>query len=58
MNLRKRATEMTHKQFPPEAADKFDVVPEADIVAWRERLNAQYGIGAGKLVVIDDPAAA
>lgn len=46
------------KRFPPEADGNFDVVPEAEIAELREKLNARYGIGKGKLKVVDDPALA
>lgn len=46
------------RQFSPEADGAFPVVPEAKIVAWRDKLNAKYGIGVGKLKVVDDPFAA
>lgn len=44
-------------QFSPEADCDFDVVPTEEITAWRERLNAEYGIGTGKLTAIEEPAA-
>lgn len=46
------------RRFPPEADGHFDIVPEAEIAEWREKLNARFGIGKGKLKVIDDPARA
>lgn len=46
------------KVFPPEADGNFPVVPEPEIDTWREKLNARFGIGAGKMRVIDDPACA
>lgn len=45
-------------RFPPEADGQFDVVPTATISAWREKLNEKFGIGQGKLKVLDDPARA
>ncbi len=46
------------KRFPPEAEGQFDVVPEREIAELRDKLNARFGIGKGKLKVIDDPASA
>lgn len=43
------------RQFPPEADGKFDVVSEAEITQWRERLSQRFGIGEGRLRVVDDP---
>jgi hypothetical protein len=54
---RSKAVAGPAKRFPPEADGQFEVVPEAEIAAWREKLNARYGIGTGKLKVVDDPFA-
>lgn len=43
-------------QWPPEADADFEVVNEADIASWREKLNERFGIGSGKLVVVEDVA--
>lgn len=40
--------------FPPEADGEFDVVAEQKIAQWQEKLNARFGIGTGKLRVIED----
>lgn len=45
------------KVFSPEADVIFDVVPEAEIASWREKLNERYGIGTGRLLVIEEPRA-
>lgn len=61
MNMRKTmapaSSQGKTKKFPPEADETFGVVLEKDVAAWREKLNATYGIGDGRLVVIEDPAA-
>lgn len=41
-------------QFPPEADAEFEAVNEADIVSWREKLNERFGIGKGRLVVVEE----
>jgi len=41
-------------QFPPEADGDFDVVPQAEISAWREKLNERFGIGKGEYKSLDD----
>jgi len=43
--------------FPPEADGDFDTVPTQKITEWREKLNARFGIGQGRLEVISEPAA-
>lgn len=40
--------------FPPEADADFDLVREADVAAWRAKLNQRFGIGSGRLVVVDE----
>jgi len=40
-------------QFPPEADGDFDVVSQADMDTWREKLNERFGIGQGKLKLLD-----
>ena len=45
-------------QFPPEADGEFGIVAERDIAVWREKLNKRYGIGSGRLRVVDDPGVA
>lgn len=45
-------------QFPPEADGEFDEVSVEEIEAWREKLNARFGIGQGKLKVIQEVCAA
>ena len=55
---RSKATMMpgrTVQQFPREADAEFGVVPDAEIAEWREKLSRRFGIGQGKLRVIDDP---
>ena len=44
------------KVFSREADGKFDDVPEEKIAKWREKLNARFGIGEGRLVPIEEPA--
>lgn len=41
------------EQFPPEADGEFDVVSQDEISAWRDKLNARFGIGKGKLRTLD-----
>lgn len=41
------------EQFPPEADGEFDVVSQEEIATWREKLNARFGIGQGKLRSLD-----
>ena len=53
----KQVSAAQFRQFPPEADGDFDVVPEVEIAAWRERLNEQYDIGKGKLRHVEDPKA-
>jgi hypothetical protein len=43
--------------FPPEADGEFDTVPTVKIAEWREKLNARFGIGKGRLTVISEPSA-
>ena len=42
--------------LPPEADGSFDVVPVADIDAWREKLSERFGIGKGDFKSLDDVA--
>ncbi len=58
MTLRKQVGKGNERQFPPEADENFGIVSEDDISSWREKLSAKYGIGQGKLIPLDDPAAA
>ncbi|WP_138069851.1 hypothetical protein [Sulfitobacter sp. EhC04] len=41
-------------QFPPEACGDFDVVAVEKIEAWRNKLNERFGIGQGKLRVVQE----
>lgn len=41
-------------QFPPEADGVFEVVPVAEISAWREKLNDRFGLGKGEYRSLDD----
>lgn len=43
-------------KFPPEADADFEIVSDQDIASWRADLEKRYGIGKGKLVVIEEPA--
>ncbi len=43
--------------FPPEADGDFDTVPTKKIAEWREKLNARFGIGQGRMDVISEPSA-
>lgn len=43
-----------YSQFPPEADADFGIVPVEDIASWRENLNVRFGIGSGRLKVIED----
>lgn len=43
--------------FPPEADGDFDTVPTQKISEWRDKLNARFGIGQGKLSVVSEPSA-
>jgi hypothetical protein len=52
----KKGDSRHENHFPPEADGIFDVVPTHEIEQWRKKLNAQYGIGAGKLTIIEEPA--
>lgn len=45
------------RPFPPEADGDFPVVPQIEIAVWREKLNAEFGIGQGKIEVVEDPFA-
>lgn len=40
--------------FAPEADDVFGVVDERKIAEMRDKLNAEHGIGQGRLVSLDD----
>lgn len=44
--------------FPPEANGEFEIVSEAKIAEWREKLNERFSIGKGKLKVISEPSRA
>lgn len=44
-------------QFPPEADDDFDVVEAEEISAWQQKLNERFGLGKGRLTVIEEPTA-
>lgn len=41
--------------FPPEVEGDFDVVSEREVAEWRAKLNERFGIGSGKLKVIEEP---
>lgn len=41
------------EQFPPEADDEFEMVSQKEIDAWREKLNARFGIGQGQFRSLD-----
>ena len=43
-------------RFPPEAEGQFDVVPESDIDELNRLMAEKYGIGQGRLEVIEEPA--
>ncbi len=43
-------------RFPPEADGEFDVVPQEQIVEWRQKLNEEFGLGRGRLTVVEEPA--
>tara|TARA_B100000949_G_C13956470_1_gene315094 strand:+ start:398 stop:547 length:150 start_codon:yes stop_codon:yes gene_type:complete len=45
-------------QFPPEADGKFDTVSDEQVASWQQKLNQRFGIGAGRLKVLDEPKAA
>ena len=45
-------------QFPPEADEEFDVVPQGQITSWQDRLNERFGLGKGRLKVLEEPEAA
>lgn len=54
--MAQRAKQPTYdrsEQFPPEADGDFDVVSQDEIAAWREKLNARFGIGQDKLRPLD-----
>jgi len=57
MTLRKPVGHNNNRPFPPEADEDFAIVEEQKIVAWQQKLAEKYGLGTGKLVLIDDPAA-
>jgi hypothetical protein len=46
---------VSRNTFPPEADGDFKTVPIQDITEWREKLNARFGIGQGRLSVISEP---
>jgi hypothetical protein len=46
----------SHRRFSPEAEGDFDVVSEREIAEWRAKLNERFGIGKGKLELIEEPA--
>ena len=55
--LRKSASgRENHRRFPPEAEGDFDIVSEREVAEWREKLNERYGIGKGRLKVVEEPA--
>ncbi|WP_277024017.1 MULTISPECIES: hypothetical protein [Paracoccus] len=59
MSLRKYAgSNRDAKRDAPEARESFDVVTEDKIAAWNSKLNDRYGLGRGRLEVLEDPAAA
>ena len=41
--------------FPPEAAADFGDVEDSVIAAWREKLNARFAFGTGKLRSVEEP---
>ncbi len=41
-------------QFPPEADGDFNVVSEKKIAVWQKKLNDRFGIGSGKLEIVED----
>lgn len=41
-------------QFPPEADSDFDVVSVDDIGAWRDKLEARFGLGQCNLRVLEE----
>lgn len=43
-------------RFPPEANGQFDVVPESEIDDLNRLMAEKYGIGEGRLEVIEEPA--
>ncbi len=44
-------------QFPPEADGDFGLVTEAQVASWQTKLNERFGIGTGKLRIIEEPCA-
>ena len=42
-------------QFPPEADGEFEVVSDEAIATLREKLAERFGIGQGRLEVIEEP---
>lgn len=44
-------------QFPPEADGDFGLVTDAQVDSWQKKLNDRFGIGAGKLVAVEEPCA-
>jgi len=53
-----KARPANEQTFAPEADGVFEVVDERQIAEMREKLSAEYGIGQGRLVPLDDPAKA
>jgi hypothetical protein len=50
------AIDMTNNRVPAAEADgEFAVVDVKDISASTQKLNERFGIGSGKLRVVDDP---
>ncbi|MBR9763892.1 MAG: hypothetical protein GYB53_10305 [Rhodobacteraceae bacterium] len=45
-------------QFPPEADEEFGLVSDSEIASWQEKLNKRFGIGEGRLKVVEEPATA
>lgn len=43
------------RAFAPEASQDYGDVPTEMIAAMRDKLNARFGIGQGRMVAIDDP---
>lgn len=41
-------------QFPPEADTEFDIVKPEQIAAWNAKLTNRFGLGQGRLTVIED----
>ena len=52
-NAKQSMTKGRGNTFPPEADGEFDVVSQEEISTWREKLNARFEIGQGKLRPLD-----